>query len=267
MNIFLHEFRSRLKSILIWSLSCAAMLFLFMSIFNGFSAQSAVLTEAMKNFPRELIVAFGMQNLDFANVLGYLGLIFLFVQVCLAVQAANYGFGLVSIEETEWTADFLLAKPVSRPRILTLKLLAALAALGITALVVWAVTFLVLAVFAPGEEYSLRSLFALLLSVPVFQWVFLSAGLFISLLVRRVRSVTPFSMGLVFGLYIINAFGGMIGEKSLEIITPFKHFEPNFILKNAAWDFPLVLLSLGIILLGIPASYLLYLKRNIPSAV
>jgi hypothetical protein len=33
-------------------------------------------------------------------------------------------------------------------------------------------------------------------------------------------------MGLVFGLYILNAFGDMIGEESLEILSPFKHFAP-----------------------------------------
>ncbi len=107
----------------------------------------------------------------------------------------------------------------------------------------------------------------LLLSIVVFQLFFLSVGLVISLLVKRVRSVTPFSMGLVFGLYILNAFGSMIGEKSLEIISPFKHFDPNYILKNSAWDLPLVLISVTVIVISVPASYLLYARRNIPSAV
>ena len=67
-----------------------------------------------------------MNGIDLATVLGYFGLVFLFVQLCLAIQAANYGFALVSVEEREWTADFLLAKPVGRSQIMTSKLLAAL---------------------------------------------------------------------------------------------------------------------------------------------
>jgi ABC-2 type transport system permease protein len=77
--------------------------------------------------------------------------------------------------------------------------------------------------------------------------------------------VTPFSMALVFGLYILNAFGGMIGEKSLEIISPFKHFDPNYILKNAAYD-PLILISISIIIIAVIGSYGLYARRNILSA-
>ena len=89
----------------------------------------------------------------------------------------------------------------------------------------------------------------------------------ISLLVKRLRNVLPYSMGLVFGLYILNAFGSMIGEKSLEIISPFKHFAPSFIIKNVSWDFPLIMISVGLIAISVGASYVLYARRNIASAV
>lgn len=267
MNIFLHELKTKLRSVLIWSASIAALLFVYLSMYSNFSAQSELLTTAMANFPRELLMAFGMENMDWANVLGYLGIVFLFCQICLAIQAANYGFGMVSIEESEWTADFLLPKPISRTKIMTAKLLAALTALTFTNLVVWVCCFSGIELFAGESEYSVKPLVTLLLSVVVFQLFFLTTGMAISLLVKRVRSVTPFSMGLVFGLYILNAFGGMIGEKSLEIISPFKHFDPNYILKNAAWDTPLVLISVGVIVVSLAASYVLYARRNIPSAV
>jgi len=267
MNIYLHEFKAKLRSMLIWSASITALLFVFMSISSSFSAQSALLSQAMANFPRALLIAFGMENMDWSTVLGYFGLIFLFCQICLAIQAANYGFGLVSIEESELTADFLLAKPVGRTKIMTSKLLAALTTLTITNVVVWIVSFICLGVFAKGQEYSVQSLVILLLSIVVFQLFFLSVGIVISLLVKRVRSVSPFSMGLVFGLYILNVFGGMIGEKSLEILSPFKHFDPNYIIKHAAWDLPLVLISVAIIVISVAASYWLYARRNIPSAV
>lgn len=267
MNIYLHEIKAKWRSVLIWSASIAALLFLFMSIASTFTEQAALLNQMMSSFPRELLIAFGMTEMDWSNILGYFAFIFLFSQICLAIQAANYGFGLVSVEETEWTADFLLAKPVSRTRIMTVKLLAALTSLLVTDLIVWLMSFASLALFAKGEDYTFNSLAILLLSNPVFQLFFLSAGMAISLMVKRVRSVTPFSMGLVFGLYILNAFGGMIGEKSLEILSPFNHFDPNYIIKHAAWDFPLVLISLVVIVVAIPLSYFLYLKRNIPSAV
>ncbi len=204
-----------------------------MSIFTGFSESSALLNEMMANFPQELLMAFGMQNMDFESILGFFGLIFLFIQICLAIQAANYGFGLVSIEENELTADFLLAKPVSRAAIMTAKFLAALANLTITNLVVWIVSFVCLNIFNYGPDYEVKRADRPALQHPALSAVLPDVGMVISLLVKRVRNVTPFSMGLVFGLYILNVFGDMLGEKSLEVITPFKHFDPNYIIENA----------------------------------
>jgi ABC-2 type transport system permease protein len=202
-----------------------------------------------------------------STVLGFYSFIFLFCQICLAIQASNYGFSLVSIEEREKTADFLLAKPVGRSKILTSKILSAGTGLAITNIVVWITTLVTINLFRDGRAYDTTALLLLLLSIAIFQLFFLSVGMLISLLVKRVRNVTPFSMALVFGMYLLNAFGNMLGQDTLEIITPFKHFDANYIINNAAYDLPLVLLSVVIIIVSIVGSYLLYARRNIASAV
>jgi ABC-2 type transport system permease protein len=238
-----------------------------MSLFSSFAADAELLNEMMAKFPKELLIAFGMTDLDMSTVLGFYALIFLFCQICLAIQAANYGFSLVSIEERELTADFLLAKPVGRTKILTSKLLSAISSLTITNIVVWVSSYLFINIFRGGREYDIKPLVLLLLSIVLFQLFFLTVGMLISLLVKRVRNVTPYSMALAFGMYVLNAFGGMIGEDSLEIISPYKHFEPNYIIKNAAYNLPLVLISLSVIIVSVAASYVLYLKRNILTPV
>jgi ABC-2 type transport system permease protein len=121
--------------------------------------------------------------------------------------------------------------------------------------------------FKGGKTYDTKPLLLLLLSIVVFQLFFLTVGLVISLLVKKVRSVTPFSMALAFGMYVLSAFGGMLGDSKLEKMTPFRHFEPNFIIQNAAYDVPLVLISVSAILVSLVGSYLLYTKRDIPSVV
>lgn len=267
MNIFKYEFVAKIKSMLTWSASMAALIFVFLAVFPSFAVDAELVTKLMESFPPELLIAFGMADMNWSTILGFYGLAFVFVQACLAIQAANYGFSLVSIEETEWTADFLLSKPVTRYTIMHSKFLAAFCALLITTLVVCGVSVGAINIFRQGQEYEFKSLFMLLLSIPVFQLFFLTVGVFISLLVRRVRNVIPFSMGLVFGLYILNAFSDMIGEKSLEIISPFEHFSPGFIIKNAAWNFPLSWISIIAIVLAIFGSYFLYSRRNIASAI
>lgn len=267
MNIYKHEFRMNLKSVITWSLAIALLIFVYLSIFPSFSLDAQLLNDTLASFPEELLIAFGMTDIDMSTILGFFGLVFLFVQICLAIQAANYGFSLVSVEERDLTADFLLAKPVGRTKILTSKLLAAFTGLTITNFAVWISSFVFLRKYSAGGQFETKPVVLLLLSIVLFQLFFLTVGMLISLLVKRVRSVTPFSMALAFGMYVMNAFGGMIGEDTLEILSPFKHFEPNYILKNAAYNLPMAWISVVVIVISIAGSYILYLKRNIRSAV
>jgi ABC-2 type transport system permease protein len=264
-NIFRHEFGARLKSVIIWSLGAAALLLIYGSFFSIFADQAALLNDMLDRFPPEMSAAFGLDKMDLSTVLGFYSFLFLFVQLCLAIQAANYGFGLVSVEEAELTADFLLSKPVSRAQVLNSKLLAALASLTITNAVVWIVSFAAIALFRDGREYDADTLLLMLASIVIFQLFFLSVGLVISLLVKRVRSVTPYGLGLGFGAYVLAAFSGLVGEVALELITPFKHLDAAAIVQRGALDTPLVLLNVGVSLAALAASYWLYLRRDIPA--
>jgi ABC-2 type transport system permease protein len=266
-NIYKHEFSARLRSVLTWSLGIAVLVIFYTSIFQSFSEQAAVLNEMMAKFPPQLLAAFGMGSIDFSTLLGFYSLIFIFVQLCLAIQAANYGFGLVSVEETELTADFLMTKPVSRMQVINSKLLAALTSLTITNLVVWVITFIGIQLFGGDHPYELSTLLLLLLSILIFQLFFLSLGLAISLLVKRVRSVTPYALGLAFGAYILSAFSGIFGEVKLELITPFKHFDPAYIVRNAAYDTPLVLLNVAVTFVALVVAYWLYIAATFMSVI
>lgn len=267
INIFKQEFKMNLKSVITWSLSVTALIFVFISLFPSLAKDAELLNEMMVNFPPELLAAFGMSGIDLSTVLGFYGLVFLFVQICLAIQAANYGISLVSIEERELTADFLLAKPVGRTQILTTKYLAAFTSLTTTNIVIWISSIGFISIFRDGREYDVKPLILLLSSIVIFQLFFLTVGVLISLLVKRVRSVTPYSMALAFGMYVLSAFSGMLGDSTLEKITPFKHFDPNYIVQHAAYDIPLVWISVVAIVISLVGSYLLYTRRDIPSAV
>ena len=266
-NIFRHEFKMHSRSVITWSVAVVALIMIYVSMFRSFAADAALLNEMMANFPEALLTAFGMTGIDLATIMGYFSLTFLFVQICLAIQAANYGFSMVSIEEREWTADFLLAKPVGRTQILTSKLLAALSGLMITTVVVWIASVLVVQVVKGDTTYETGPFLLLLLSTVPFQLFFLTVGLVISLLVKRVRSVTPYAMALGFGMYVLSVFGDLLGESALEMITPFKHFQPTAIIQAGAWDLPLVLISVAAIAISLVGSYLLYTRRDIPAVV
>ena len=101
MNIYKQEFKMIRGSVLTWSLSIAALLVIMMSFFSTMAADAEMLKLVMDQMPEELLIAFGMTGLDMSQVLGFFGFLFLFVQLCLAIQASNYGFGLLSLEERD----------------------------------------------------------------------------------------------------------------------------------------------------------------------
>lgn len=266
-NIFRHEFKMHLRSVITWSAAIALLILVFVSLFSSFAEQAELMNLMLAKFPKELLTAFGLTNVNLTTVLGFYGFVFLFVQICLAIQAANYGFALVSVEEREWTADFLLAKPVRRDQILTSKLLAAISGLAITNAVVWISSLVCIELFKGKSTYELQTLALLLLSNVFFQLFFLGVGLMISLLVKRVRNVTPYAMALGFGMYMLSVFGDMLGEHILEKITPFKHFDPRYIVQHGAYDWPLALVSVAVIVVSLAISYPLYIRRDIPAVV
>jgi ABC-2 type transport system permease protein len=64
---------------------------------------------------------------------------------------------------------------------------------------------------------------------------------------------------------VLAAFSGLEGVSVLELITAFKHFDPNYIILHAAYNTPLVLLDVAVIVVSLVVSYWLYLRRDIPA--
>jgi len=266
MNIFKLEFKEKIKSSLIWSVSMFILIYAFMSFFQTFAGNAEGMTLMLENYPEELLKAFGMSSVDLSTIAGYFTMTMLFTQICLAIQASNYGFSILSIEERERTADFLLTKPIKRRKIFISKLLSAFIALTITNAVVWGSTLLFVEIFNEGQVYDINVFIKMLSTIVLFQLYFLGIGMVISVLVKKVRSVLSFSMALSFGMYMISALGSIIGEDVLAYITPYKYFEPSYLIINGKYDSKMIIVCSVIIIVSIIASYILYIKRNIHSA-
>lgn len=266
MNIFKHEFDMKKKSIIIWSLSLAVFMIFYMAFFPAMAKDSVSFESIMNSFPEEMLQALGLsEGLSLASLMGYFTLTFAMLQLAIAIQSANYGFSILSEEERELTADFLMSKPVSRSTIYYSKFFASLLSLLITAIAIGIGSFIALKLFNGGNSYEKSNVFRLTLTIPIFQLVFLSMGMFISLLFKKVRSVLSLSMGLAIGLYVVNSVRGIVDSVFLGYITPFYYFEPGVILIDGAYDIKLFIIAIGIIALSMVSSYKLYNKRDIHS--
>ena len=129
----------------------------------------------------------------------------------------------------------------------------------------WLSMIVAIQLFRAGRPYDTRTLWLMLLSIVPFQLFFLCVGLLISLLVKRVRSVTPYGLGLGFGAYMLSAFSGIVGDVKLEWITPFKQLDAAYIVAHHSFNTPLLLLCLVIAGVSLIVSYVLYLRRDVPA--
>lgn len=266
MNIYIREVNQKIRSALIWSVSIALLVLMFMSFYPGFATDETVWEMVIDNYPEAMLKAMGMTGVNLATVLGYFTFCMLFVQICMAVQASIYGFSMLSEEERDMTADFLLTKPIRRSKAFISKLMATITALVITNAAVWGITFLSISLFSDGHEYE-PVMFAKMLSIlMLFQLFFVGIGMLISVLVKKVKSVLSFSMALAFGMYIIAATASIIGEERLSYITPFRHFEPNAFVIEGGYEPVMVIISAAVVVVSIGAAFFLYGRRNIRTA-
>lgn len=266
MNIYKFELKGYMRTIWIWILSLIALLIMYMAFYPIMSDDAQMMDKILEHYPEELLKAFGMgENISFATVLGYFTFTFVFVQLCLAIQSAYYGFNFLSIEERELTADFLYSKPVTRRNVFIQKHLAAVTALLLSDLAVWIGSFLAIEIFRGSNTYEANNLMILLISIPIFQLFFFSIGLVVTTLSKKIRSVISYAMALSFGLYILNAIRSIVGGELLGMISPYYYFEPGYILTHGKLNINLTLLGIAVIIISNILGYNLYLRRNIHS--
>ncbi len=174
----------------------------------------------------------------------------------------NIGLSILSKEDREKTVDFLLTKPVSRQKIITSKLLAALTCIVITD-VVFIVCSYFMSMMVAIKSFDIMTFFMISITLFFIQAMFISLGLIISVLAKKIKSVISVSLGIVFGFFVIAMFGSVIGDTASKYLTPFKYFVPDYIVANKAYDFPFAVTAIAIVVVSIAASYVVYIKKDI----
>ena len=264
MNIFLHELKVHRKSTIIWTLSLVAVVLLFINLFPAFSVDADLMGKILQNFPEEFKKAFGISDFDFTTLLGFYGYIFSFILLSGAIQAMNLGISILSAEVRQRTADFLLVKPITRNKIVTSKLLAAITSIAITNIFYLIAAFISVEVIV-SVPYNRKIFFMMSITLFFIQLIFIALGFLVSALAKRIKSVLPISLSIVFGFYILEMFGSIIGEEKMKYITPFKYFDLAYIIENGKYELKFVVISIAIIVLAISGSYILYSKKDITS--
>lgn len=262
--MFLHELKAYRKSTVIWTFSLIGMVILFLTMYPAFSKDAEEFIGLLEGFPEELRKAIGLSLDSFFTLIGFYSYVFLYIKLGGAIQAMNLGVSILSKETREKTADFLLTKPVTRAKVVTAKLLAALTSLVITNVFLIATTILIASIVKTGE-YSVNLLFMISITLFFIQLIFLALGVIVSVIFPKIKSVISVSLGTVFAFFIVGMISSTTEDAALRYVTPFNYFDSAYIVKNSSYELSFLLTGILFIIVTIMASYIIYQKKDIDS--
>lgn len=262
MNIFLQEFKMQLKSLLSYTLGILVTFYLFISLFHIIAADTALLDAILANFPREFKAAFGFADVSLSEINGYLSFLYSYIVLIGAVYSMKLSVSVLSEETRAKTADFLLSKPVQRYQIVTAKLAAVLLCLVVQNMLVFGCC-LPAAWLVEGSQINLQYFMLLGGSLFLVQLFFVGIGMFVSVLLKKIKSVMPVTLGVVFMFYIIDMINQSLMEQKLTYLTPFSYFRASELLSQLHFDLKYVALDLGVLFILLLLSYGIYQRKDI----
>lgn len=262
MNIVKRELRANLKSIIIWSIAMAFLVLVWMIEFESF-ANNPYIDDFMKSMPEGLLSAFGMTNLDIASLQGFIGTISLYLYLLLGIQAVLLGSSIISKEERDKTAEYLFTLPVSRKKVIGSKIIAAIINLIILNLVT--ASSMLLSTVSYNKEPNFYSFIVLIfLGVFIVQLIFLSIGMLVASLNKRYKKSGNISVSILMITFLIASLINMVDSLDfLKYITPFKYFDASYILNEKSLEPVFIIISIGIIIIGIGGTLAFYPKRDL----
>jgi len=266
MNVFFRELRAYRKSTLIWAGSLSAIVLVFIGMYPAFSHDVEGLYKVLENFPEAIRALVNISAQTFLSVLGFYGYLLNFAVLAAAIQAMNLGVGVISKEGAGKTADFLLSKPITRTRVVSAKLGAALVAILFTNVVFIAVSYLAVIVVT-NESFSVETLLLMASTMLLVQLIFLALGALFSVIIPKIKSVIAVSLPTVFAFYIIGAIGDVLQNVEVRWVSPFRYYDPMYIITNQSLETKYLLVEVVFVVVALVATYVIFVKKDIRAAV
>lgn len=260
MTIVKHELKQGKLSFFIWTAAVGMLLSVCIFLYPEMKGEMDGVSELFASMG-SFTAAFGMDRLNFGTLIGYYAIeCGNILGLGGALYASLCGVSILSKEEKERTAEFLLAHPIRRSRIITEKLIAVWVQITAMDLMIYALSVGSMAV--TGEDIPWKELNLLHLAYYFLQLELAAICFGISAFMRK-GSVGA-GLGIAAMMYFLNLIANIAKPAEfLKYITPFGYCEGADIISSGSLDGTLVAIGATIGILGIIAAYLKYTKKDI----
>jgi ABC-2 type transport system permease protein len=262
MNIFVRELRSNLKSLIVWGFIVILFLTIGFSKFSAYEGNPELLA-ILDEMPPAMLEAFNFNAFNLTTVTGFVGVMFTYFGLILSISGAMWGSDIISKEERDRTVEFSLTLPVTRNKVVTAKIGAAMVNCVLLLLLTWGVTLANAARYEPDSEfYSFVALS--MLALFILQMIFLAVGIFLGCAMKQHKRASSVAVSLLLGTFFLSVVSSLSQDlEFLRIFSPFTYFDPAALLRESAIDVNYVLLSLGIIVVAYIGGYFTYARRDL----
>ncbi len=242
MYMIRRELKSNLKSLFFWSLGILFIVGDGIVEYHGFQKSGNAIGTIIEAIPESLQIILNMDGLDITEILDYYTVFFAYLVILCAVHAVMLGSAIIAKEERDKTAEFLLAKPISRERIILFKLVAGFIQLLIINAVAWISTFIGISFYqeGKGEEIAL-----LMIGLFLVQSIFLLIGTAIAAVCRKPKMTLSLSAGVLLILYIASVMRSLYASLDfLQYLTPFAYVDAHQLINGDGFDGRLIVIAI-----------------------
>lgn len=260
MTIVKHELKLGRTQFLIWTAAVGIMLAISVFMFPEMKGQMEEVGDIFSSMG-SFTEAFGMDRLNFGTLIGF------YATECgnvLGLGGAFYAslcaVSILSKEERDRTAEFLLAHPVSRVRIITEKLISVI--IRITAMNTAVFALSAVSIASIGEEILWKEF--ILLHLAYFLMQLELAGICFGLSAFIRKGSVGIGLGFSALMYFLNIIANISDSAEfLKYLTPFGYCEGADIVSVGRINATMLVVGTAMCTAGIAAAYIKYTKKDI----
>jgi ABC-2 type transport system permease protein len=262
MNIFLREFKANLKSLILWLVIIAVLVWIAVSKFSAFAGDPSMLG-VLDSMPPALMDSLNMRAFNLTTITGFYGVMFIYFGLMGAIAAAMWGSDIITKEERDKTVEFSLVLPVSRSRVITAKALTALVNCILFVLATWAISLAAVRQYRPDQafyDFLLLEMKAMFL----IELIFLAIGLLLGCGMKQYKRAGATAVAIILVTYFLSIATTL--QKNLDFLkyfTPFSYYDAGRLYRLGQLEGVYLAITAVLVVVCVAGAYWSYNKRDL----
>ena len=264
INLFCKELKRSHKDFLIGSFVIILFILMTMGMYSTMEDNMAAISDLYSKIPKFLQEAMNFRQDQWTSILGfYLTYFVYYIPLMGSVFSIYLGIKLLSKEEQNKTAEFLLSRPLTRDQIISSKLLVlGFYIFGINILAF--LTGMICCGIITDWAINIYSLFVLHTYGFLLCIFFGVLGFFITVLMKRAKAIIGTGIIIVMSSYFFDMIIRISDNfKFLLYLTPFKYLDLNILTQNYDFEAWRLLVFIGSSGLLVFLSFMFYRRKDI----